>query len=134
MDLCPRGFYFAGEEIVKTLTEAPAQEIVDHGTKARYLFQRFHNLGAKTLQFAGWVANAETSTEAWNFPYLCLLGTQFSFRHTSTLGKLIYECELRTGTGTHFRYRKHYNDLIKKLVAQIPALDKYLLRGSGEPE
>lgn len=70
----------------------------------------------------------------YNVVYATNLGNTFSFSHSNTLGHLIYECELRTGAGTHFRYRAHYKDLLKKLYEDFPLMKQFMLEGSGEPE
>ena len=69
-----------------------------------------------------------------NFIYEATLGVQFPFSHTNTLNKFVYELELRTGKGTHFRYRKHYNDLLEILEKDEPALRAMITAGRGEPE
>jgi thymidylate synthase ThyX len=131
--LAPCGFYYAGEKIIGSLIEEGCG-FDGHGEKARELMFQFDRLSARMLNFSTRVVCGESSALAHDFPYFSALGTQYTFQHTSTLGHLIYECELRTGPGTHFRYRAHYQNLIKKMVAALPGLDKYLLIGSGEPE
>ena len=69
-----------------------------------------------------------------NFIYKATLGVQFPFSHTNTMNKFIYELELRTGKGTHFRYRKHYNDLLEVLGSYWPEIRNTILAGTGEPE
>lgn len=59
-----------------------------------------------------------------------LLGTQMEFCHTNTLDKAIYEFELRTGEGTHFRYRKHYQEWLRLLYIEAPVLKGLILEGN----
>lgn len=90
------------------------------------------------LQFEGAEAvnrsRSKLNEEEFAFIYFANLGTQFTFSHTSTLNKLIYECELRTGRGTHYRYRQHYLDLLDELYGYFPSFKSHILQGQGEPE
>ena len=53
--------------------------------------------------------------------YEALLGTQFPFEHTTTADKFLYEAELRTGTGAHYRYAKHLRDVLALWYDKFPA-------------
>jgi thymidylate synthase ThyX len=66
--------------------------------------------------------------------YGLFLGTQVPFEHSTHLDKFIYEIELRTGLGAHFRYAEHLTLAYKKLVEEIPELKEHILVGSAEPE
>ncbi|ERP30963.1 FAD-dependent thymidylate synthase [Chitinivibrio alkaliphilus] len=66
--------------------------------------------------------------------YGYLLGTQVGFEHTTQLDKLIYEIELRTGLGAHFRYAEHLHAVCTELLQQKPELRPYITLGSAEPE
>jgi hypothetical protein len=66
--------------------------------------------------------------------YGYLLGTQVAFEHSAHLDKVIYEIELRTGKGAHFRYAQHLEAVAKKLIEKSPLLDKYIKIGTAEPE
>jgi hypothetical protein len=66
--------------------------------------------------------------------YGYLLGTQVAFEHTTTLDKFIYEVELRTGLGAHFRYAEHLDDAADDLIAQKPELGEFINIGTAEPE
>jgi len=63
-----------------------------------------------------------------------LLGTQFPFEHLTTGDKFIYEAELRTGTGAHFRYAEHLRDALRLLYERYPGMRGRVLEGSAEPE
>lgn len=63
-----------------------------------------------------------------------LLGTQYRFEHTTTLDKFIYEAELRTGAGAHFRYAKHLRDAVAQLGRSFPSLAAAVRLGEAEPE
>jgi thymidylate synthase ThyX len=68
------------------------------------------------------------------FVYWVLLGTQFSFEHTTTADKFIYEAELRTGVGAHYRYAKHLHDVLELWYQKFPETRGLILEGSAEPE
>lgn len=66
--------------------------------------------------------------------YETLLGTQFPFEHTTTADKFLYEAELRTGTGAHYRYAKHLRDVLALWYEKFPQTKGLVLEGSAEPE
>jgi thymidylate synthase ThyX len=66
--------------------------------------------------------------------YETLLGTQFPFEHTTTADKFLYEAELRTGTGAHYRYAKHLRDVLALWYERFPETRGLVLEGSAEPE
>ena len=68
------------------------------------------------------------------FVYWILLGTQFSFEHTTTADKFIYEAELRTGLGAHYRYAKHLHDVLALWYEKFPETKGLILEGQAEPE
>jgi thymidylate synthase ThyX len=68
------------------------------------------------------------------YVYWTLLGTQYPFEHLTTADKFIYEAELRTGTGAHFRYARHLRDMLALWYEQFPGTRSLILEGSAEPE
>ena len=66
--------------------------------------------------------------------YSYLLGTQVSFEHSTHLDKLIYEIELRTGLGAHFRYAEHLKQIADVLIQQKPEYESDINIGTAEPE
>ena len=68
------------------------------------------------------------------YVYWMLLGTQLDFEHVTTADKFIYEAELRTGTGSHYRYAKHLHDALALWYARFPETRGKVLEGSAEPE
>jgi hypothetical protein len=66
--------------------------------------------------------------------YYTLLGTQVPFEHTTTADKFIYEAELRTGTGAHYRYAQHLRDVLALWYERYPETRGLVLEGSAEPE
>lgn len=68
------------------------------------------------------------------FVYGLLLGTQVAFEHSTHLDRFIYEIELRTGMGAHFRYAEHLAAAAGELVKIMPELAPFIKVGSAEPE
>lgn len=68
------------------------------------------------------------------FVYELLLGTQFPFEHTTTADKFLYEAELRTGVGAHYRYAQHLKDTLALWYEKYPETRGLVLEGSAEPE
>ncbi|MBL8060527.1 MAG: FAD-dependent thymidylate synthase [Chthonomonas sp.] len=68
------------------------------------------------------------------FPYFYVLGTEFYFEHTMTADKFVYESELRTGTGAHYRYADQMREALAKWYEQVPETKGLILEGSAEPE
>jgi hypothetical protein len=66
--------------------------------------------------------------------YWTLLGTEFPFEHVTTADKFVYEAELRTGVGAHFRYAKHLRDVLALFYRSFPSTKGLILEGSAEPE
>jgi thymidylate synthase ThyX len=68
------------------------------------------------------------------YVYHTLLGTQFPFEHTTTADKFLYEAELRTGLGAHYRYAAHLHDALELWFTLYPETRGFVLEGSAEPE
>lgn len=66
--------------------------------------------------------------------YFTKLGNQYYFEHTTTADKFIYEMELRTGVGAHYRYAKHCKELLNLWYKEFPETQSLLFEGSAEPE
>lgn len=66
--------------------------------------------------------------------YYLPLGVEFPFEHTTTADKFLYEAQLRTGPGAHFRYAKHLRDAANKWFDVFPATRPLVPLGEGEPE
>ena len=66
--------------------------------------------------------------------YKSLLGSQYFFEHTTTADKFIYEAELRTGTGAHYKYAKHLHDCLELWYQRFPETKGLVLEGTAEPE
>ncbi len=66
--------------------------------------------------------------------YAYLLGTQTPFEHSTHADKFIYEVELRTGMGAHFRYAEHLAAACREFLKQVPEATPFIQIGTAEPE
>jgi hypothetical protein len=66
--------------------------------------------------------------------YFTKLGTQYYFEHTTMVDKFIYEMELRTGVGSHYKYAEHCKDILAKWFEKYPETKNLIFEGSAEPE
>jgi thymidylate synthase ThyX len=116
--LLPKGFYYAADQIPagNAATQAALKQWAAVGQRAN----------EATL---GFLRDANPAYVYWT-----LLGTEFPFEHLTTADKFIYEAELRTGIGAHFRYAKHLRDALALFYKQFPSMKGLILEGSAEPE
>jgi thymidylate synthase ThyX len=117
--LVPCGFYSA-------LDQLPAHFEDEFGDRLHTLSTRGQIASARARQL---LIDGDASFISWT-----LLGTQYFFEHTTTADKFLYEAELRTGTGAHFRYAQHLRDALTLWYQQFPDTRGLVLEGSAEPE
>ena len=115
--LRPLGFYAALEEIPAAAPLAAALRALNDAGRAATA--RAHAL----------LADGDPT-----FVYWLPMGAQCFFEHVTTADKFIYEAELRTGLGAHFRYAYHLHDALAAWYAQFPETRGLILEGSAEPE
>ena len=70
----------------------------------------------------------------WSGLYFLPLGAQFGFEHSTTADKFLYEAELRTGIGAHYRYAAHLHDALALWFRRFPETRGLVLEGMAEPE
>jgi hypothetical protein len=68
------------------------------------------------------------------YVYSLLLGAQTPFEHGTHADKFIYEAELRTGMGAHFRYAEHLSAALGAFFKQVPEARPWVCEGTAEPE
>jgi hypothetical protein len=68
------------------------------------------------------------------YVYALLLGAQTPFEHSTHADKFIYEAELRTGMGAHFRYAEHLGAALREFFAVVPEARDWVVEGTAEPE
>lgn len=66
--------------------------------------------------------------------YGLLLGSQTPFEHNTQADKFVYEAELRTGMGAHFRYAEHLHNVLHKFYEHVPEARQWVTEGTAEPE
>ena len=113
--LVPQGFYFA-------LDQCPEQR--------RGELEKLAAIGGRATMASVKRLRSSNPTHI----YWALLGTEFPFEHVTTADKFIYEAELRTGIGAHYRYAKHLRDVLALFYKKFPSTKGLILEGSAEPE
>ncbi len=68
------------------------------------------------------------------YPYALLLGSQTPFEHSTQADKFVYEAELRTGMGAHFRYAEHLAAALREFYKSVPEVQPWVQEGKAEPE
>jgi thymidylate synthase ThyX len=68
------------------------------------------------------------------YVYSLLLGAQTPFEHSTHADKFIYEAELRTGMGAHFRYAEHLSAALREFMKHVPEARDWVVEGTAEPE
>lgn len=68
------------------------------------------------------------------YVYSLLLGAQTPFEHSTHADKFIYEAELRTGMGAHYRYAEHLSAVLREFNRQVPEARDWVIEGTAEPE
>ncbi len=66
--------------------------------------------------------------------YFTSLGHKYFFEHTTTANNFIYEMELRTGVGSHYKYAEHCHKALELWYAKYPQTKGLIFEGSAEPE
>lgn len=66
--------------------------------------------------------------------YFTSLGHKYYFEHTTTADKFIYEMELRTGVGAHYKYAEHCHKMLEQWYQKYPETRGLIFEGSAEPE
>jgi thymidylate synthase ThyX len=115
----PVGFYAALDQIPGDAAAEITQQLQHQSTLGRDSAARARQL----------LAQGDATYVYWT-----TLGTQVPFEHTTTADKFIYEAELRTGAGAHFRYAAHLREVLALWYEQFPETRGLVLEGSAEPE
>lgn len=116
--LLPLGFYTAQDQLPKYENEFTnaikncAYSFLNTSYKARLLLENKVN----------------------EYIYFTSLGHQYYFEHSTTADKFLYEMELRTGTGAHYKYAEHCKEILKLWYKKFPETQNLIFEGSAEPE
>ena len=95
-------------------------------------FPRLTELLEKQNALIEKLAKIEPANGAHLYGYL--LGVQVPFEHSTHADKFIYEVELRTGMGAHFRYAEHLAAAYREFVKLVPEAAPFIQIGTAEPE
>ena len=126
--LVPRGFYYASEMLPKLRNNLSSESVARR--KAIEQIEECSSFGRHVTEKAmDRLISGDSSYVYWT-----LLGTEYRFEHSTTADKFIYEAELRTGIGSHFRYAQHLRDVLKLWYKKYPSSKGLILEGSAEPE
>lgn len=120
--LLPVGFYSA-------LDELPAAD----GTTPDALRATLHRLNTLGSRLTA-RAHALLAAGDPSYVYWLPIGAECAFEHTTTADKFIYEAELRTGQGAHFRYARHLHDALQRWYELYPETRSGVIEGQAEPE
>ena len=115
--LVPIGFYGALDENVKETTSV-SEEI-------QKLYNNFEQSSVRAR---------ELMKEHPEYIYFTNLGHKYYFEHTTTADKFIYEMELRTGVGAHYKYAEHCRKALELWYQKYPNTRGLIFEGSAEPE
>lgn len=116
-DFSPQGFYIPEEAWAALSKTAWGSEIGPFRGKYRELVARLAREGQTGIQAYGY-----------------FLGTQVPFEHTQQADKFLYEVELRTGLGAHFKYAEHLKQAAELYFEKFPETREAIQIGKGEPE
>ena len=117
INLCPLGFYGA----------------IDQLNDFNKFSENILNCDKQSENIA-YNAREMISSDVHEYIYFCKLGTQFEFNHLTTADKFIYEMELRTGLGAHYKYAQHCSDILKLWYDEYPDTKGIIFEGTAEPE
>ena len=116
--LIPYGFYHS-------LDQLPKEETVDT--------IKLTNIARNFIESSD-IAYDLLSKKVGEYIYFTSLGHQYYFEHTTTADKFLYEMELRTGVGAHFKYAEHCQEMLKLWYKHYPMTKGFIFEGSAEPE
>lgn len=116
--LLPIGFYGSTDQIPNSSNLNLVDKIYD-------LYKNFKNTTIRAR---------EIMKDHPEYIYFTSLGHKYYFEHTTTADKFLYEMELRTGIGAHYKYAEHCREVLKKWYEKYPGTEELLFEGSAEPE
>jgi hypothetical protein len=115
--LVPIGFYGATDE-VSSVSSSVSSKIIE-------LYTDFEKTTLKSR---------ELMKENSEYIYFTNLGHKYYFEHTTTADKFLYEMELRTGVGAHYKYAEHCHKMLELWYQKYPQSKGLIFEGSAEPE
>lgn len=125
--LVPLGFYAALDQIPKGVDDSEMVKL------AKWGYERSAD-ARESLMSWGYKVIDKPMSCGNTYMYETFLGTQFPFEHVTTANHFIYEAELRTGLGAHYRYAKHLHDVLQLWYEKFPETKNLIFEGKAEPE
>ncbi len=118
--LIPSGFYGATEQIPKVdSTDLNATDTI---------YSCYKNFKSTAEQAKNMFKDYP------EYIYFTSLGHKYYFEHTTTADKFLYEMELRTGIGAHYRYAEHCKKALEAWYEKYPLSKGLIFEGTAEPE
>ena len=117
--LLPLGFYGSTDQLTNEITD------IDLIGKVKDLYVSFES----TTRFA-----RNLLKEYPEYIYFTSLGHKYYFEHTTTADKFLYEMELRTGIGSHYKYAEHCRETLDLWFERYPETKNLIFEGTAEPE
>jgi hypothetical protein len=115
----PLGFYGATDQLTHELTD------IDLTSKIKDLYNSFQS----TTEYSRSLLKDNPE-----YIYFTSLGHKYYFEHTTTADKFLYEMELRTGIGAHYKYAEHCRETLNQWFEKYPETKNLIFEGSAEPE
>ena len=115
--LVPIGFYGATDEV-------PSEK----SNESSKIIELYTDFEQSTLK------SRELMKEYSEYIYFTNLGHKYYFEHTTTADKFLYEMELRTGVGAHYKYAEHCHKMLELWFQKYPQSKGLIFEGSAEPE
>ena len=113
----PKGFYGASDELPNIVS--PVCQRIERQEKV--------------FEDTTWEAQ-NIMRSSPDYVYFTNLGHQYLFEHTTTADKFLYEMELRTGVGAHYKYAEHCHHALELWYQKYPQTKGIIFEGSAEPE
>ena len=118
--LLPIGFYGSTDQFPKN--QNTNLNLIDK------IYDLYKNFKSTTVQARELLKNHP------EYIYFTSLGHKYYFEHTTTADKFLYEMELRTGIGAHYKYAEHCREALSKWFEKFPETKGIIFEGSAEPE
>lgn len=116
--LIPLGFYSANDQLPEI-----EDELISVIKRCSYSFNGTASRAKELLE-----------QRIGEYIYFTSLGHQYYFEHVTTADKFLYEMELRTGVGAHYKYAEHCRNILNLWFNKYPETKFYIFEGSAEPE
>lgn len=116
--LIPLGFYSANDQLPEK-----EDELISVIKRCSYSFNGTASRAKELLE-----------QKVGEYIYFTSLGHQYYFEHVTTADKFLYEMELRTGVGAHYKYAEHCRNILNLWFNKYPETKFHIFEGSAEPE